>query len=131
MLLNGTRQDALPGGASVNLGSLRLDELESFVVLAHELHFGRAAQRLFVTPGGLSRRISRLERALGGALLQRTTRTVRVTALGYRLLPTAQRLAADMHQLSSLSTRATLQTALIAETAAAEPLWRGVPSNDT
>jgi len=59
-----------------------LRHLESFTVLAEELHFGRAAARLHVTQPALSRTIRQLENALGYDLLRRTTRKVELTDAG-------------------------------------------------
>lgn len=78
------------------LGGLRLDEIHSFVVLAEELHFAKAAKRLHLTTGGLSRRISHLEGALGVKLLHRTTRTVQLSPDGVRFAPAARRIMADV-----------------------------------
>ena len=78
------------------LGGLRLREIESFVVLAEELHFARAARRLLVSTGGLSRRISHLEEALGAQLVRRTTRSVTLTPFGEKFLPRAARLIAEL-----------------------------------
>ena len=74
------------------LGALRVEEIQSFLVVAEELHFARASQRLFVSPGGLTRRIHHLEQALGEALLQRTTRTVALTEYGRAFIPAAQQI---------------------------------------
>jgi DNA-binding transcriptional LysR family regulator len=78
------------------LGGLRVEEIHSFVVLAEELHFARAAQRLFLSPGGLSRRVTHLERALGASLLHRTTRNVALTTHGEEFLPAAQEIMAQL-----------------------------------
>jgi DNA-binding transcriptional LysR family regulator len=78
------------------LGGVRLDEIHSFLVLAEELHFGRAAGRLFVSPGGLSRRIAHLEQALGGPLVKRTSRRVQLTPYGHRIDAVARVLVADL-----------------------------------
>ena len=60
-------------------------ELEVFLVLAEELHFGRTAERLRMPQPRVSRLVSALERRVGGALFERTSRRVRLTPLGARL----------------------------------------------
>ncbi|MGC3003695.1 LysR family transcriptional regulator [Streptomyces sp. G35A] len=66
--------------------------LRAFVTVAEELHFTRAAMRLYVAQQALSRDVRRLERELGSELFVRTTRQVTLTADGERLLPYARRV---------------------------------------
>ena len=60
--------------------------LQNFLVVAEEMHFRRAAERLFVAPSSVSESISRLEALIGGRLFERTSRSVRLTPLGEQLL---------------------------------------------
>lgn len=73
--------------------------LEVFAVVAEELHFGRAAQRLHLSQPPLSQSVRRLEEALGVTLLERTTRSVRLTAAGAELYQRARRMAQDHAEL--------------------------------
>jgi DNA-binding transcriptional LysR family regulator len=59
-----------------------LTQVRTFLVLADELHFGRAAERLGLSQPRVSRLMTALEREVGGALFDRTTRRVRLTPLG-------------------------------------------------
>ncbi|MFG3438099.1 LysR family transcriptional regulator [Nonomuraea sp. NPDC047897] len=68
--------------------------LRVFVTVAEELHFGRAAARLYVAQQALSRDVRRLEEQLGAALFTRSTRRVELTPAGARLLSGARRLLA-------------------------------------
>jgi len=65
---------------------MELRQLEAFVAVASELHFGRAAERLRVSPATLSRSIAGLEREVGISLLTRSTRRVQLTEAGAALL---------------------------------------------
>lgn len=57
-------------------------QVEAFLALAEELHFGRAAERLHVSQPRVSRLIAALERQAGGRLFDRTSRKVTLTPLG-------------------------------------------------
>ncbi|MER5938105.1 LysR family transcriptional regulator [Streptomyces sp. NPDC001928] len=65
--------------------------LRAFLAVAEELHFTRAAARLYVAQQALSRDVRRLERELGTELFVRTTRQVTLSADGERLVPYARR----------------------------------------
>jgi DNA-binding transcriptional LysR family regulator len=60
-------------------------EIEVFLALAEELHFGRTAQRLHMPQPRVSRLVSAIEHRIGGVLFERTSRQVRLTPLGQRL----------------------------------------------
>jgi DNA-binding transcriptional LysR family regulator len=60
-------------------------EIEVFLTLAEELHFGRTAERLRLPQPQVSRLIARLERRVGGKLFDRTSRRVSLTRLGEQL----------------------------------------------
>ena len=69
---------------------VELRQLEAFVAVATELHFGRAAERLHIAAPTLSELIRRLERELGTPLFTRTTRQVALTSAGAELLTRAK-----------------------------------------
>ena len=57
-------------------------DIEIFLTLADELHFGRAAERLHVSTARVSQTIKKLEQRIGAPLFERTSRRVEMTALG-------------------------------------------------
>jgi DNA-binding transcriptional LysR family regulator len=73
---------------------LDLRLLRAFVAVAEDLHFTRAANRLYVAQQALSRDIRRLESQIGAPLFVRSTRRVTLTADGERLLAHARSLLA-------------------------------------
>jgi DNA-binding transcriptional LysR family regulator len=74
--------------------------LRCFVAVADELHFGRAADRLFVAQPALSRSVQQLERILGRRLFTRTTRSVALTAAAMTLLPAAREVLDSLDALA-------------------------------
>ncbi len=82
---------------------LDLKSLKCFVVLAEELHFGRAAERLHISQPPLSLKVRTLEAELGLQLFQRSSRRVELTHSGQILLTSAQRILRDAEQLVKLA----------------------------
>jgi DNA-binding transcriptional LysR family regulator len=79
---------------------MELRQLEYFVAVAEEANFTRAAERIHVAQPAVSAQIQRLEREIGQPLLDRSRRTVRLTAAGEAALPyagAALAAVADIH----------------------------------
>jgi DNA-binding transcriptional LysR family regulator len=85
---------------------LDLDDVEAIVVLGETLHFGRAAERLHVSQPALSKRIRRLEERVGGPLLVRKYRDVRLTEAGRLLAGRGRQLLHESAASLALSRRA-------------------------
>lgn len=80
--------------------------LRAFLAVAEELHFTRAAARLYVAQQALSRDVRRLERVLDAPLFARTTRAVELTADGERLMPLARSVLRAHEELAAAFTGA-------------------------
>jgi DNA-binding transcriptional LysR family regulator len=65
---------------------VEMREVEAFLAVADELHFGRAARRLGVSAASVSQAIGALERRVGAPLFARTSRQVALTPVGDQLL---------------------------------------------
>lgn len=73
-----------------------LRQLRAFLAVAEELNFTRAAERLHLGQQAVSKSVAQLERELGVALLERTTREVRLTPAGAALLDSGSEALADV-----------------------------------
>jgi DNA-binding transcriptional LysR family regulator len=89
----------------MGLADVELGELRIFLVLADELHFGHAAERLGVSQPSVSGAIRLLERRVGARLFERTSRSVRLTSAGtdlrQKLVPAVEmldRALAETHE---------------------------------
>jgi DNA-binding transcriptional LysR family regulator len=82
-----------------------LSQLRCFLAAAEELHFGRAAKRLNMTQPPLSRQLQLLERVLGVRLLERTSRTVKLTPAGHSFLVEARQILLLSERAVSLAKR--------------------------
>src|SRR5436190_12641793 len=74
-------------------------ELRSFLVLAEQLHFGRSADLLHISQPALSKQIRGLEEKIGGPLLIRNRRDVRLTAAGALFYQQGRRIIRDLDAL--------------------------------
>ena len=78
---------------------MNLRDLRYLVALADTCHFGRAAERCFVSQPTLSAQIKKLEDYLGVKLIERQPRRVALTEAGTRIVPIARRILQDSDQL--------------------------------
>ena len=75
--------------------------LRYFLVLAEELHFGRAARRLAISQPPLSLNIQQLEASVGALLLTRSSKSVQLTAAGRAFVPRARALLDQAHEAAN------------------------------
>ncbi|MFE4462365.1 LysR family transcriptional regulator, partial [Nocardia tengchongensis] len=69
---------------------IELRDIEIFLTLSDELHFGRTAERLYISQARVSQVIRKIETQVGGKLFERSSRNVALTPIG-------RRLAEDLH----------------------------------
>ncbi len=85
---------------------MELREVRSFIILAEQLHFGRAARLLNLSQPALTKQIRHLEDELGGELLFRGRHGTKLTTLGEKFLLGARPLVRDSDELVALTRRA-------------------------
>ena len=83
---------------------MELRHLRYCLVLADELHFGRAAERLAMSQPPLSVAIQQLEEAVGTRLLERNSKSVRLTAAGKSLAQSAAQVLQQAEEAKRLRT---------------------------
>ena len=82
---------------------MTLTELKYIVTLAQEKHFGRAAEKCFVSQPTLSVAIKKLENELDIAIFERSKSSVSVTPLGERIVAQAQRVLEEARSIRELA----------------------------
>ncbi|MBQ0755886.1 MAG: hydrogen peroxide-inducible genes activator [Amphritea sp.] len=82
---------------------MTLTELRYIVTLAQEQHFGRAAERCFVSQPTLSIAVKKLEEELGTALFERSKHAVRVTPVGQKIVRQAQTVLEQAESIKDLA----------------------------
>jgi LysR family hydrogen peroxide-inducible transcriptional activator len=82
---------------------MTLTDLRYIVTLARECHFGRAAEKCFVSQPTLSVAVKKLEDELGVILFERSPQEVRVTPIGERVVAQAAKVLAEAAQLAEIA----------------------------
>lgn len=85
---------------------VELKQLNFFLAVAEDLHFGRAAERMFIAQPALSQHVRRLERELGVELFDRRGRNVRLTAAGRAFVDEARRVVEQSERAATVARRA-------------------------
>jgi DNA-binding transcriptional LysR family regulator len=82
-------------------GGIEIREIETLLVLAEELHFGRTAERLGVSTARVSQTVRGMERRLNGQLFDRTSRRVSLTLAGQRVVERLRPVVAELERCLS------------------------------
>lgn len=85
--------------------NFELLHIKCFIAVAERLHFRKAAEKLFMTQSGLSRRIKWLEDQLGARLLVRSTHSVCLTEAGKSFFAEAKKIIASAERAATLARR--------------------------
>ena len=80
--------------------NLTIHQLRAFVLVVKEGSFTGAGQAMHLTQSAVSLLLRDLEEALGSHLIDRTTRSIAVTAIGQEFFASAQRILDDLEQAS-------------------------------
>lgn len=82
---------------------MTLTELQYIVAVAQEHHFGRAAERVFVTQPALSLAVKKLEEELGATIFERRRSRIVLTSTGERILYQAQRVLEEADRIKQIA----------------------------
>jgi LysR family hydrogen peroxide-inducible transcriptional activator len=82
---------------------MNLRDLKYIIAVAETRHFGRAADRCFVSQPTLSGQIKKLEQELGVAVFERTNRSVEITPVGEAILGHARQLMEQADAIEQLA----------------------------
>lgn len=82
---------------------MTLTDLRYIVALARERHFGRAAEKCFVSQPTLSVAVKKLEEEFGIVLFERSPQEVRVTPVGQRIVAQAEKVLAEAAQVAEIA----------------------------
>lgn len=93
----------MPGPSRAADSAVTLTELRYIVAIAREKHFGRAAEKCFVSQPTLSVAVKKLEDELGVALFERGANEVRVTDVGTRVIEQAQRVLEEASAIKHIA----------------------------
>src|SRR5947207_14372009 len=83
--------------------SMNLKDLKYLVALAETGHFGKAAERTFVSQPTLSAQLKKLEEYLGVKLVERQPRNVQLTEVGKQVVVRARRMLDEGDQIIALA----------------------------
>src|SRR5687768_12651860 len=92
----------------MDIKDVELRWLRSFVAVADEMHFSRAARKLNLAQPALTTQIRQLEHAVGSSLFERTNRMGGLTAAGRALLPEARKIMDRCRSLKDVIHRAAM-----------------------
>lgn len=104
---DGDASDGSPRSIDRSLQSMKMElrQLEIFLAVAEELHFGRAARRVHLSQPALTQAVARFEQQLNAKLFERSSRLVELTPAGAALVDRARSLLSDAEMAGELVAR--------------------------